>query len=94
MANASPSSTEYFLPSSFRVAESPFLEIDSAEMVAPLPPLELVAGGGAFGFDVVCGEAQSFGVAPGFGGPHLGFFACSEKHVRQMPGRLAGETVD
>jgi glycine dehydrogenase subunit 1 len=56
--------------------------------------LGLLAGGGAFGFDVVCGEAQSFGVAPGFGGPHLGFFACSEKNLRQMPGRLAGETVD
>jgi glycine dehydrogenase subunit 1 len=54
----------------------------------------LLAGGGDFGFDVVCGEAQSFGVAAGFGGPHLGFFACSEKHVRQMPGRLAGESVD
>ena len=33
-------------------------------------------------------------IAPGFGGPHLGFFACAERHVRQMPGRLVGETVD
>ena len=57
-------------------------------------PLGILAGGGTFGFDVVCGEAQSFGVAPGFGGPHLGFFACGSKHLRQMPGRLAGETVD
>ncbi len=44
--------------------------------------------------DVVCGEAQSIGVAMSFGGPHLGFFACREKYLRQMPGRLCGETVD
>ena len=54
----------------------------------------LLKAGGHFGFDVVCGEAQSFGIAPGFGGPHLGFFTCSEKNIRQMPGRLCGETVD
>jgi glycine dehydrogenase subunit 1 len=44
--------------------------------------------------DIVCGEAQSIGVAMSFGGPHLGFFACREKFIRQMPGRLCGETVD
>jgi glycine dehydrogenase subunit 1 len=54
----------------------------------------LLAGGGDHDVDVVCGEAQSFGLAPGFGGPHLGFFTCREKNVRQMPGRLVGETVD
>jgi len=56
--------------------------------------LGLLSGGGAYDFDVVCGEAQSFGLAPGFGGPHLGFFACRSKNIRQMPGRLAGETLD
>jgi glycine dehydrogenase subunit 1 len=56
--------------------------------------LALLKPGGQFGYDVVCGEAQSFGVAPGFGGPHLGIFTCSEKNVRQMPGRLCGESVD
>jgi len=66
----------------------------AAQLVTEAASLGLLAGGGRFGFDVVCGEAQSFGVAPGFGGPHLGFFACSEKHIRQMPGRLAGESVD
>ena len=66
----------------------------AVQVVAEAASLGLLAGGGAFGFDVVCGEAQSFGVAPGFGGPHLGFFACAEKHIRQMPGRLVGETVD
>jgi glycine dehydrogenase subunit 1 len=66
----------------------------AVQVVTEAASLGLLAGGGRFGFDVVCGEAQSFGVAPGFGGPHLGFFACSEKHIRQMPGRLAGESVD
>jgi len=54
----------------------------------------LAKGGGDHGFDIVCGEAQSFGLAPGFGGPHLGFFACRSAHVRQMPGRVVGQTVD
>lgn len=44
--------------------------------------------------DIVCGEAQSVGVAMSFGGPHIGFFACKEQFVRQMPGRLVGQTVD
>jgi glycine dehydrogenase subunit 1 len=66
----------------------------AVQVVTEAVSLGLLAGGGTFGFDVVCGEAQSFGIAPGFGGPHLGFFACTQKHVRQMPGRLAGETVD
>ena len=44
--------------------------------------------------DIVCGEAQSIGVAMSYGGPHLGFFACRQKYIRQMPGRLCGETVD
>ncbi|MEN8164948.1 MAG: aminomethyl-transferring glycine dehydrogenase subunit GcvPA [Acidobacteriota bacterium] len=56
--------------------------------------MALLKAGGHFDFDVVCGEAQSFGVAPGYGGPHLGFFTCREKTIRQMPGRLCGETVD
>jgi glycine dehydrogenase subunit 1 len=49
---------------------------------------------GAMGADIVAGEGQSFGNALNFGGPHLGLFASREKYVRQMPGRLAGETVD
>ena len=66
----------------------------SVEVVAEAVSLGLLKGGGSFGFDVVCGEAQSFGVAPGFGGPHLGFFACQQSHIRQLPGRLVGESVD
>ncbi len=44
--------------------------------------------------DIVCGEAQSIGLPMSFGGPHLGFFACREKFVRQVPGRLCGATED
>ncbi len=44
--------------------------------------------------DIVCGEAQSIGIPMSYGGPHLGFFACKQDYLRQMPGRLCGETVD
>ena len=44
--------------------------------------------------DIVVGEAQSFGLPVSYGGPYVGFFATREKFVRQMPGRLAGETID
>ncbi|WP_300535868.1 aminomethyl-transferring glycine dehydrogenase subunit GcvPA [Sphingosinicella sp.] len=49
---------------------------------------------GAMGADIVVGEGQSIGGGLSFGGPYLGLFACNHKHVRQMPGRLCGETVD
>jgi len=49
---------------------------------------------GEMGADIVVGEGQSIGVGLQFGGPYVGLFACREKHVRQMPGRLAGETID
>ena len=44
--------------------------------------------------DIVAMEAQSFGLAPSYGGPFAGVIATKEKFVRQMPGRLAGQTVD
>ena len=49
---------------------------------------------GEMGADIVVGEGQSLGVGLQFGGPYVGLFACKEKYVRQMPGRLCGETVD
>jgi glycine dehydrogenase subunit 1 len=56
--------------------------------------LALLAAPGDCGADIVCGEAQSFGVPMAFGGPHLGFLTSRMAHVRQMPGRLVGETLD
>lgn len=49
---------------------------------------------GHMGADIVVGEGQSIGVGLQFGGPYVGLFACQQKFVRQMPGRLCGETVD
>ena len=62
--------------------------------IAELLSLGIVNGPGSLGADVVCGEAQSLGVSPSFGGPHVGFLATREKHVRNLPGRLVGQTVD
>lgn len=49
---------------------------------------------GEQGADIVVGEGQGIGVGLNFGGPHVGLFACTQKLVRQMPGRVCGETID
>jgi glycine dehydrogenase subunit 1 len=48
----------------------------------------------SFGADICVGEGQSLGNRLDFGGPSFGFFAASDKYIRRMPGRIAGETVD
>jgi glycine dehydrogenase subunit 1 len=49
---------------------------------------------GACGADIVVAEGQSFGIPLSYGGPYCGMFATLEKYIRQMPGRLVGETKD
>ena len=56
--------------------------------------LGLVASPGSQGADIAVGEGQSIGNALNFGGPYVGLFATQSKFIRQMPGRLCGETVD
>jgi glycine dehydrogenase subunit 1 len=63
-------------------------------VVTEVVSLGLVQPPGAMGADIVVAEGQSLGNPLTFGGPYVGLFATRQKFVRQMPGRLAGETVD
>ncbi len=56
--------------------------------------LGLLAPPGQFGADIVIAEGQPLGLSPSFGGPLLGLFATRKRYLRQMPGRIAGQTVD
>ena len=63
-------------------------------VVTEIVSLGLVTPPGEMGADIVVGEGQSIGNALSFGGPYVGLFTSRQKYVRQMPGRLVGETVD
>ncbi|KHF38072.1 aminomethyl-transferring glycine dehydrogenase subunit GcvPA [Halalkalibacter okhensis] len=56
--------------------------------------LGLLKPPGEFGADIVVGDAQPFGIATQFGGPHCGYFATTKKLMRKVPGRLVGQTTD
>ncbi|MHA7819993.1 MAG: aminomethyl-transferring glycine dehydrogenase subunit GcvPA [Erythrobacter sp.] len=72
-------------------AKGALLVVVNTEPVA----LGAIKSPGEMGADIVVGEGQSIGVGLQFGGPYLGLFAVRDpKHVRQMPGRLCGETTD
>ena len=71
-------------------AKGALLVVVVTEVVA----LGLIKSPGDMGADIVAAEGQSIGNGLNFGGPYVGLFATRDKYVRQMPGRLAGETVD
>lgn len=60
---------------------------DVSSLALLTPPQE-------YGADIVVGDIQTLGIPMSFGGPHAGFMSCTEKLMRQLPGRLAGKTID
>ena len=78
------------IAASLQGAKKPLLGAVVSEALS----LALIEPPGACGADLVCGEARSFGLPLGFGGPYLGFITTKQAHMRQLPGRLCGETVD
>lgn len=72
------------------VHENKSLLVVSADPIS----LAILESPGKLGADIVVGEAQALGNPISFGGPYLGFFATTEKLMRKMPGRIAGQTVD
>jgi glycine dehydrogenase subunit 1 len=78
----------------YRIAE--IAHQAGAMLVVTVNPvsLGLMKAPGDFGADIVVGEGQPFGNPVSFGGPFLGFFACKEKYMRRMPGRIVGATLD
>jgi glycine dehydrogenase subunit 1 len=70
------------------IGETPFVVgADPLSLAVMRPPAD-------YGADIVIGEGHHFGTGPNFGGPLLGVFGCRREHIRKMPGRIIGATVD
>ncbi len=87
------------VPNFFGVLDDQVEEIRAATkglLIVGVNPLSLavVRAPGDYGADIVIGEGQPLGNAVNFGGPLLGVFACTEAHIRKMPGRVIGMTRD
>ena len=69
---------------------------DGALLVVSANPVAmgLLRPPGEYGADIVTGEGQALGIPPSYGGPYLGLFTTRQSYIRQMPGRIAGRTVD
>lgn len=69
---------------------------NKALSIASVDPLSLslLKSPGECGINIAVGDAQGFGNAMNFGGPHIGFMAVGKKHMRKLPGRIVGQTTD
>ena len=88
-------------PNAFGVVEDVRAHAEAAHaagalLIVKLEPTAtgLLATPGSQGADIVVGDGQALGQGLQFGGPTVGFLACTEAHVRRIPGRVVGETVD
>ncbi|MCP6681073.1 aminomethyl-transferring glycine dehydrogenase subunit GcvPA [Bacillus nakamurai] len=74
----------------------PIAHKGKSQMIVSSNPLALgiLTPPGAYGADIVVGDAQPFGIPAAFGGPHCGYFAVTKKLMRKVPGRLVGQTED
>jgi glycine dehydrogenase subunit 1 len=69
-------------------------QVYAIQVVAEAMSMAYLRPAADFAVDIVVGEAQSFGLSLGFGGPYLGFMTAKEEFLRQMPGRIVGQTKD
>jgi glycine dehydrogenase subunit 1 len=85
-----------FTPAGGRITVTAGLDATGALLIVVSDPVNLgvLEAPGRQGADIVVGEGQGLGVPLSFGGPYLGLFATRMEHVRRLPGRLVGETVD
>jgi len=83
-----------FLEDVQRLSEA--AHISGALFIADVDPISLglLREPGAYGADIVTGSGQALGGGLNYGGPHVGLFACRERFVRQLPGRIVGQTKD